>query len=76
MRYAIDPAKIRRELGWSPETRFEDGIAKTIAWYLDNRDWWQRILDGEYWDYYERMYGNRRSSHEGIGDGRQRTVGV
>ena len=59
MRYAIDPTKIHRELGWLPETKFADGIKKTIDWYLENRDWWQTILSGEYRDYYERMYGNR-----------------
>ncbi|MCQ5131147.1 dTDP-glucose 4,6-dehydratase [Butyricicoccus faecihominis] len=58
-RYAIDPTKIHEELGWLPATKFEDGIKKTIEWYLDNRDWWQNILSGEYQDYYERMYGNR-----------------
>lgn len=58
-RYAIDPTKIHNELGWLPETRFEDGIKKTIRWYLDNREWWERIISGEYRDYYERMYGNR-----------------
>lgn len=59
MRYAIDPAKIHSELGWLPETKFADGIKKTIKWYLDNRDWWQEIISGEYQSYYERMYGNR-----------------
>lgn len=58
-RYAIDPAKIHNELGWLPATKFEDGIKKTIQWYLDNRDWWENILSGEYQDYYERMYGDR-----------------
>ena len=58
-RYAIDPKKIHDELGWLPQTRFEDGIRQTIQWYLDNRPWWQHILAGEYQDYYERMYGNR-----------------
>ena len=47
-RYAIDPTKIHTELGWLPETRFEDGIERTIAWYLENRAWWQHILDGSY----------------------------
>ena len=47
-RYAIDPTKIHDELGWFPETFFEDGIQKTIAWYLDHKDWWQHILSGEY----------------------------
>lgn len=59
MRYAIDPAFIHRELGWLPETRFEDGIQKTIRWYLDNRSWWENIINGEYQSYYERMYGSR-----------------
>lgn len=59
MRYAIDPAFIHKELGWLPETKFEDGIQKTIRWYLDNRAWWEEIVSGEYQGYYERMYGNR-----------------
>ena len=44
---------------WLPETRFEDGIQRTVRWYLDNRPWWERIVSGEYKSYYERMYGNR-----------------
>lgn len=59
MRYAIDPTKIHNELGWLPETKFVDGIQKTIQWYLDNREWWERIISGEYQQYYEKMYGNR-----------------
>ena len=59
MRYAIDPTKIHRELGRLPETKFADGIQKTIRWYLDNRAWWETIISGEYRDYYEKMYGNR-----------------
>ena len=59
MRYAIDPAKIKAELGWEPTTTFEDGIKKTICWYLDNRAWWERILSGEYRNYYAKMYQNR-----------------
>ena len=59
MRYAIDPAYIHQELGWLPKTRFEDGIQKTVRWYLDNRSWWENIVNGEYQSYYERMYGNR-----------------
>ena len=55
-RYAIDPTKIHEELGWLPATRFEDGIKATIQWYLDNRQWWEEIISGEYQDYYERMY--------------------
>lgn len=58
-RYAIDPAKIRDELGWLPQTRFDDGIKKTIQWYLDNRQWWEHIISGEYQNYYSRMYSNR-----------------
>ena len=59
MRYAIDPAKIHEELGWLPETKFEDGIRKTISWYLNHREWWQNIISGEYKNYYHMMYGNR-----------------
>ena len=59
MRYAIDPAKITAELGWAPETMFADGVKKTIDWYLDNRSWWERIVSGEYQEYYEKMYGGR-----------------
>ena len=59
MRYAIDPTKIYRELGWLPETKFVDGIKKTIDWYLRNREWWGTIISGEYQNYYEKMYGNR-----------------
>ena len=59
MRYAIDPTKIHNELGWLPETKFADGIKKTIQWYLDNREWWETIISGEYQNYYEKMYGNR-----------------
>lgn len=58
MRYAIDPTKIHNELGWLPETKFQDGIKKTIKWYLENRSWWEEIITGEYTKYYERMYGN------------------
>ena len=59
MRYAIDPTKIHNELGWLPETKFEDGIKKTIKWYLENREWWETIISGEYQNYYEKMYSNR-----------------
>ncbi|MCM1299442.1 MAG: dTDP-glucose 4,6-dehydratase [Firmicutes bacterium] len=48
MRYGIDPEKIRTRLGWLPETKFADGIEKTVRWYLENREWWQRIIGGEY----------------------------
>ena len=59
MRYAIDPTKIHNELGWLPETKFEDGIKKTIKWYLDNKEWWETIISGEYQNYYEKMYAHR-----------------
>ncbi len=58
-RYAIDPTKIHTELGWLPETTFKVGIEKTIKWYLDNKEWWEKIISGEYRDYYDRMYKNR-----------------
>ena len=57
LRYAIDPSKICHELGWLPETKFKDGIKKTIKWYLDNSDWWETIISGEYKKYYKKMYG-------------------
>ena len=59
LRYAIDPTKIDAELGWQPETKFADGIEKTIDWYLTHRAWWEEIISGEYRDYYERMYAQR-----------------
>ncbi len=59
MRYAIDPTKIYKELGWLPETSFAGGLEKTIAWYLENKQWWQPIVSGEYQDYYRRMYRER-----------------
>ncbi len=59
LRYAIDPTKIHTELGWLPETKFEDGIQKTVQWYLDNKPWWERIISGEYQEYYQKMYQNR-----------------
>ena len=59
LRYAIDPTKIHNELGWLPETKFQDGIKKTIKWYLENRQWWEQIISGEYQNYYEKMYGDR-----------------
>ena len=59
MRYAIDPSKIHRELGWLPETKFEDGIKFTVEWYLENRPWWEHIINGEYQNYYKKMYEDR-----------------
>ena len=58
-RYAIDPTKIHAELGWLPTTSFEEGIKKTVAWYLGHRAWWEHIVSGAYASYYEKMYGNR-----------------
>lgn len=58
-RYAIDPAKINRELGWKPTILFDEGIRMTIQWYLENRTWWENIISGEYQEYYKKMYGNR-----------------
>ncbi|MBQ9615916.1 MAG: GDP-mannose 4,6-dehydratase, partial [Selenomonadaceae bacterium] len=60
-RYAINPTKIKNDLGWEPETRFEDGIKQTIQWYLDHKDWWENIINGEYQNYYDKMYGNRQT---------------
>ena len=58
-RYAIDPTKIKNELGWYPETRFADGIVKTIRWNLENQEWIKDVTSGDYQKYYEQMYGNR-----------------
>jgi dTDP-glucose 4,6-dehydratase len=58
MRYAIDPTKIKNELGWEPTTNFEKGIKQTIQWYLDNQMWWQNIITGNYKNYYNEMYSN------------------
>jgi len=60
MRYAIDPKKIYNELGWLPETKFEEGIKMTIQWYLNNKGWWETIISGEYQYYYQNMYINRK----------------
>ena len=58
-RYAIDPTKIKDELGWYPETKFADGIVKTIKWNLEHQDWIAEVTSGDYQKYYEQMYGNR-----------------
>ena len=60
LRYAIDATKLHRELGWSPSLQFEEGIEKTVRWYLDNQAWVDNITSGEYEKYYEEMYGGRR----------------
>lgn len=58
-RYAIDPGKIHKELGWLPKTKFVDGIRMTVAWYLNHIEWWQDILNGDYQNYYRQMYESR-----------------
>ena len=58
-RYAIDASRIENEVGWVPSVRFEEGLRRTIAWYLENRDWSEAVLDGSYQVYYEKMYGDR-----------------
>ena len=59
LRYAIDSRKLHEELGWKPSLQFEEGIEKTIRWYLDNQEWMDRVTGGEYAEYYEKMYKNR-----------------
>ena len=59
MRYAIDPTKIHEELSWLPETMFKDGIRMTIQWYLEHKQWWENIVNGEYQNYYKNMYGKK-----------------
>ena len=59
MRYAIDSRKLQRELGWEPSLQFEEGIEKTVKWYLENQDWVDNIVTGDYERYYEEMYKNR-----------------
>ena len=59
LRYAIDSRKLHEELGWEPSLQFEEGIEKTIRWYLDNQEWMDRVTGGEYAEYYEKMYKNR-----------------
>lgn len=59
MRYTVDPTKIYNELGRLPETKFADGLHKTIRWYLNNRELWENIISGEYQNYYRKLSGNR-----------------
>ena len=59
-RYAIDSTKIQTELGWKPEFQFDSAIQQTIGWYLENKNWWQRIISGEYQNYYNLQYTNRK----------------
>ena len=58
-RYAIDPTKLETELGWKPKYTFDTGIEQTIDWYLNNREWWEHIISGEYANYFDKMYGER-----------------
>jgi dTDP-glucose 4,6-dehydratase len=55
-RYAIAPDKIHNELGWLPDTKFEEGIRLTVKWYLDNEEWMKNVTSGDYQEYYKRMY--------------------
>ncbi len=59
LRYAIDSTKLKNELGWEPSLQFEEGIEKTVKWYLDNQEWLEQVTNGDYQRYYERMYGDR-----------------
>lgn len=56
LRYAVDTSKIEKELGWKPVVSFSEGICRTVNWYLDNKKWWQKIINGEYKEYYRKMY--------------------
>ena len=58
-RYGIDPQKIKDDLGWYPETTFEEGIKRTIRWYLEHMDWMKNVTTGAYQEYYAKMYQNR-----------------
>ena len=59
LRYAIDSSKLQRELGWEPSLQFEEGIEKTVKWYLDNQEWLDNVTSGDYQNYYEQQYANR-----------------
>lgn len=59
LRYAIDSIKLQQELGWEPSLQFEDGIEKTVRWYLDNQSWLDNITSGDYENYYEEQYKRR-----------------
>lgn len=62
LRYAIDSTKLHRELGWEPSLQFEEGIEKTVKWYLENQEWLDQVTSGDYQKYYEKMYGDRRTT--------------
>ena len=59
LRYAIDSNKLKKELGWEPSLQFEEGIEKTVKWYLDNQEWMENVTSGEYLKYYQEMYENK-----------------
>ena len=59
LRYAIDSTKLQKELGWEPSLQFEEGIEKTVKWYLDNQEWLDNVTSGDYQKYYDNMYKNR-----------------
>ena len=63
-RYAIDPTKLETELGWKPKYTFDTGIPMTIQWYLDNKEWWENIISGEYQNYFEKMYVEKGRAKE------------
>ncbi|HBH49486.1 MAG TPA: dTDP-glucose 4,6-dehydratase, partial [Bacteroidales bacterium] len=59
LRYAIDASKLQKELGWEPSVTFEQGLAKTVDWYLDNQEWLDHVISGDYEKYYENQYSER-----------------
>ena len=59
LRYAIDSSKLQRELGWVPSLQFEEGLEKTVEWYLANEEWMENIINGEYQNYYKKQYEER-----------------
>ncbi|MBQ6557433.1 MAG: GDP-mannose 4,6-dehydratase, partial [Bacteroidales bacterium] len=59
LRYAIDSTKLQKELGWEPSLQFEEGIEKTVRWYLDNQEWMDNVTSGDYQKYYDDMYKGR-----------------
>ena len=58
-RYLLDTTKIKRELGWEPKIKFEDGLKQTIEWYQNNEEWWKHVKSGDYQKYYEDYYKNK-----------------
>lgn len=66
VRYAIDSTKLKKELGWEPSLQFEEGLEKTVRWYLENEEWLDRVTSGEYQLYYEKMYGTRKVRSSGL----------